>query len=307
MISTGYSISGAISDLKSQFTVDRAVVVIRKGTHNPAKIEIQPQDTIPTQSYSVFADASGNYNLQNIPQAGYYFVQSFSDFYVPSYFKQSGPSPVFWQQGDSVQINTALTNKNISMKRDSSIGGGIINGIVNTGTIIPDKRIVIYAKSTDYNIPFNYAIPIGGKTFTVNNLPYGSYQLIGQLIGYADATSGTVNITAIDTQVNDIALNFTTTGIHNNPIIPQTVELDQNYPNPFNPNTTIQFYLPRSSYITLKIFNYIGQEIETLVNRNYNEGRYTIYWNAKNLASGVYSYVLNYGGTAYSKKMILLK
>ena len=306
MISTNFSISGTISDVISNKTVNKAVVVIRHGTHTPGKLQ-QLLDTIPTQSYSVFADASGSYNFPNIPQPGYYFVQSFSDFYIPAYFNQSGPSPVFWQQADSVQINTTLTNKNISMQRDSSTGGGIISGTINTGNTIPDKRIIIYAKSVDYNQPFNYALPIQGNSFTVNNLPYGRYKLIGQIIGYPDATFDSLNITPIDTQLSGVILNFNTTGIQNNPVIPLTVELYQNYPNPFNPGTTIQFRLPHSSNITLKIYNFLGQEIETLVNGIYNEGNYLINWDAKNLASGVYFYVLNYNGAGYSKKMLLIK
>jgi hypothetical protein len=306
MISTNFSISGIISDVISNRTVNKAVVIIRQGIHTPGKIK-QSQDTIPTQSYSVFADASGSYNLTNIPQPGYYFVQSFSDFYIPAYFNQSGPSPVFWQQTDSVQINNALTNKNIAMQRDSSTGGGIISGTINIGSTIPDKKIIIYAKSIDYNQPFNYALPIQGNSFIVNNLPYGRYKLIGQLIGFPDAILDSLNITPINTQINGVILDFTTTGIQNNPVIPTTVELYQNYPNPFNPGTTIQFRLPHSSYITLKIYNFLGQEIEILAKGIYNEGNYLINWNGKNFASGVYFYVLKYNGLEFSKKMLLIK
>jgi Secretion system C-terminal sorting domain len=306
MISTNFSISGKISDVISNRTVDRAVVVIRHGIHTPGKIR-QSQDTIPTQSYSVFADASGSYNITNIPLPGYYFVQSFSDFYVPAYLNQSGPSPVFWQQADSIKIDNILNNKNISMQRDSSTGGGIISGTINIESTIPDKRIIIYAKSIDYNQPFNYALPIEGNSFTVNNLPYGKYILIGQVIGFPDAILDSLNITPFDTQISGVVLDFKITGIQNNPVIPTTVELYQNYPNPFNPGTTIQFKLPHSSYITLKIYNFLGQEIETLANGVYNEGNYLINWNAKNLASGVYFYVLNYNGKGFSKKMLLIK
>jgi len=306
MISTNFSISGKIIDVISNKTVDRAVVVIRHGIHTPGKIR-QSQDTIPTQSYAVFADASGSYNITNIPLSGYYFVQSFSDFYVPAYFNQSGPSPVFWQQTDSIQINAVLTNKNISMQRDSSTGGGIISGTINIENTIPDKKIIIYAKSIDYNQPFNYALSIVGNSFAINNLPYGRYKLIGQVIGFPDAILDSLNITPIDTQISGVVLDFKITGVQNNPVIPTTVELYQNYPNPFNPGTTIQFRLPRSSFITLKIYNFLGQEIETLANGVYNEGNYLINWNAKNLASGVYFYVLNYNGMGYSKKMLLIK
>jgi hypothetical protein len=306
MILTNNSISGTITDNISFQTVKRAVVIIRNGTHTPSKSS-HLLDTIPTQSYTVFTDAMGNYNIKNIPQAGYYYIQSFSDFYIPSYFNQSGTSPVFWQQADSVQINTALTNKNIAMQRDSSTGGGIITGTINIGSTLPDKKIIVYAKSLDYNQPFNYALPIQGNAFTVNNLPYGRYRLIGQLIGFSDAFVDSLNITPADTQITGVTLFFSTTGIQNKPNIPTTAELYQNYPNPFNPSTTIQFRLPHSSNISLRIYNFIGQEIETLANGFYNEGNYLINWKAKNLASGVYFYILNYNGTVYSKKMLLIK
>jgi hypothetical protein len=193
------------------------------------------------------------------------------------------------------------------MERDSSTGGGSISGIINIGGNIPDKKIIIYAKSLDYNLPFNYALPLQGNSFTVNNLPYGRYRLIGQLIGFPDAYVDSLNITPADTQISGITIDFTTAGIINNPGIPTTAVLYQNYPNPFNPSTVIQFRLPHSSNITLKIYNFIGQEIETLTNGYYNEGNYIVSWNAKNFASGVYFYVLNYNGAAYSKKMLLIK
>ena len=306
MIPSSYSITGKIADIISNRTVDKAVVVIRHGTHTPGKIN-KPQDTIPTQSYSVFTDSYGGYNIQNIPLPGFYFVQSFSDFFIPAYFNQSGTSPVFWQQADSIEINTALSNKNISMQRDSSTGGGIITGTITANNTLTDKKIIIYAKSIDYNQPFNYALPIQGNTFTVNNLPYGRYKLIGQIIGFQDAIVDSLNITPIDTELSGVTLNFNLTGIQTSPNIPTTAELYQNYPNPFNPATTIQFRLPHSSYISLKIYNLIGQEIETLVNGFYSVGNYLINWNAKNFTSGVYFYVLNYNGARYSKKMLLIK
>jgi hypothetical protein len=306
MIQSNFAISGKISDFISNQAVKKAVVVIRVGTHTPAKSS-QLLDTIPTQSYTVFTDANGNYNLTNIPQSGYYFLQSFSDFYIPAYYNNSGPSPVFWQQADSIKIDNIINNKNISMLRDSSTGGGIITGNITIGGNIPDKKIIVYAKSIDYNQPFNYALPIQGNSFTVNNLPYGRYRLIGQLIGFQDAYIDSLNITPINTQITGLTLNFKTTGIQNTPGIPTTAELYQNYPNPFNPSTNIQFRLPYSSVITLKIYNLIGQEIETLANGYYNGGEYIINWNAKNYSSGVYFYMLHYDGATYSKKMLLIK
>ncbi|MDR3667096.1 MAG: T9SS type A sorting domain-containing protein [Ignavibacteriaceae bacterium] len=306
MISTGFSISGNINDIISNQRVTKAVVVIRVGTHTPGKLSIL-QDSIPTKSYTVFTDANGNYNLVNIPQPGYYYLQAFSDFYVPSYYSNSGPSPAFWQQADSIQIDNIINNKNISMQRDSSTGGGIISGTIKIGSNILDNKIIVYANSLDYNQPFNYTLPLQGNSFTLNNLPYGRYRLIGQLIGYPDAYADSLNITPIDTMISGITLNFATTGIQNEPNIPTTAELLQNYPNPFNPSTTIQFRLTHSANISLKVYNFLGQEIETLANGYYKEGDYLINWDAKKLASGVYFYVLHFDDAVYTKKMTLIK
>ena len=74
-----------------------------------------------------------------------------------------------------------------------------------------------------------------------------------------------------------------------------TFKLSQNYPNPFNPSTTIEFSLPRPGYVTLKVFNILGEAIAALVNGELNVGTYTTQWNASGVASGIYSYRLQAG------------
>ncbi|MGI0009983.1 MAG: T9SS type A sorting domain-containing protein, partial [Nitrosopumilaceae archaeon] len=68
---------------------------------------------------------------------------------------------------------------------------------------------------------------------------------------------------------------------------PTSFSLEQNYPNPFNPGTTIQFSLPRSGYVTLKVYNTLGAEVATLVAENLSAGRHAVEWNANGLAGGV--------------------
>lgn len=89
--------------------------------------------------------------------------------------------------------------------------------------------------------------------------------------------------------------------------IPSEYQLSQNYPNPFNPSTAINFSIPNSEFVTLKIFNILGSEIATLVNENLSAGSYRINFDAQNLASGVYFYELNTGDFTEIKKMNLLK
>jgi CubicO group peptidase (beta-lactamase class C family) len=88
---------------------------------------------------------------------------------------------------------------------------------------------------------------------------------------------------------------------------PIEFSLNQNFPNPFNPATTIIYQLPYFSNITLKIFNTLGEEIETLVNEYKTAGRYQTEFNATNLPSGVYFYQLRAGSFVQTKKMLLLK
>jgi hypothetical protein len=88
---------------------------------------------------------------------------------------------------------------------------------------------------------------------------------------------------------------------------PNEYLLFQNYPNPFNPITTISFSIPVASFVSLKVFNSLGQEIEILISKELNEGNYKYDWNAKDLTSGTYFYKLQAGDFIETKKMILIK
>jgi len=85
------------------------------------------------------------------------------------------------------------------------------------------------------------------------------------------------------------------------------LNLSTNYPNPFNPTTTIQFDLPRTSEVTLKVFNILGEEVATLVSDRLSAGSYSYEWNASNIASGVYLCRLETKGYVETKKMILMR
>jgi hypothetical protein len=100
----------------------------------------------------------------------------------------------------------------------------------------------------------------------------------------------------------------TVTSLESNyPKIPKSVSLYQNYPNPFNPSTTIEFNLPKSEFVELKVFNILGKEVLTLVSNKLNQGNHTYTFDGKNLASGIYYYQLVAGDYREVKKMILLK
>jgi hypothetical protein len=90
-------------------------------------------------------------------------------------------------------------------------------------------------------------------------------------------------------------------------IIPTQFNLSQNYPNPFNPNTIISFSVPQSDLVNLTVYNLLGQTVATLVNERLEPGNYKIDFNAQNLVSGAYFYVIEAGSFRSVKKMTLLK
>ncbi|MDP4195192.1 MAG: T9SS type A sorting domain-containing protein [Bacteroidota bacterium] len=89
--------------------------------------------------------------------------------------------------------------------------------------------------------------------------------------------------------------------------LPVSYNLLQNYPNPFNPTTTIEYSIPQSGMVSLRIYNLLGQEVAQLVNQFQQSGSYKASFNANSLPSGVYLYKLNSGSYNSVKKMLLLK
>lgn len=116
--------------------------------------------------------------------------------------------------------------------------------------------------------------------------------------------------------LTSISLDSVYTGVKAKPltvIMPDDYKLEQNYPNPFNPVTNISFTLPLTKTISLKIYNSLGQEIRTLINKQeYLEGSHTVQWDGTDdegnpVASGVYVYKLIFGNFSQSKRMTLVR
>jgi len=93
----------------------------------------------------------------------------------------------------------------------------------------------------------------------------------------------------------------------NKPDAPSEFNLEQNYPNPFNPSTKIKFILPEENFVSLKIFDVLGNEITTLVNETKPAGEYVVDFNAADLVSGIYFYSIQAGSFLQTKKLMILK
>ncbi|HCV43382.1 MAG TPA: hypothetical protein DGH68_07845 [Bacteroidetes bacterium] len=87
----------------------------------------------------------------------------------------------------------------------------------------------------------------------------------------------------------------------------QCFTLYQNYPNPFNPTTSITYSLPKHAHVDLKVYDLLGQEAATLVNREVLAGTHSVGWDASGAPSGVYFYRITVSGNSITNKMLLLK
>lgn len=128
------------------------------------------------------------------------------------------------------------------------------------------------------------------------------------------AKNSKISLELVDGEIVDAKGNisksnlFIAEGVYS---VPAEFSLSQNYPNPFNPVTTINYEIPVSGYVTLEVYNIVGQEVARVINGVQEAGSYRAEWNASNMASGVYIYKLSVTGAEKEfssiKRMILMK
>ena len=145
-----------------------------------------------------------------------------------------------------------------------------------------------------------------GSSFSIKgSSPNGSLRkmkIINNKVGFILGDSGDFLVT------DDI--QYYTTGLNeHDKSVPTEYSLQQNYPNPFNPSTKISYQIPQAGFVTLKIYDLIGREVETLVNEFQQAGEYNSQFQILNsqLSSGVYFCTLKAGSFVQTKKMVFLK
>jgi hypothetical protein len=233
------------------------------------------------------------------------------DSFVPTYY----PSSISWASAVRIYPNTNLNNINIhviSVIRQvgvNHIGGHVYLNIAppfNQPGFPFSRDAIVYAKQG--NIYRRFAITDSTQRFVLDSLVPGTYDLTVDRIGYTSSTR-TVNLSASNVDTINIYLDtMTIFGIQKiGTKVPAEFSLYQNYPNPFNPSTVIRFDLNTKSMVTLKIYNELGQLIETLVNEQLTPGEYRVTFNSSNRSSGIYFYMLNTSNYSETKKMVLVK
>ncbi len=144
-----------------------------------------------------------------------------------------------------------------------------------------------------------------GKTFRAESLPIEGND---KLIQLAARKEGQRAIAFALTEGGQLFVQITDLESGRPPSSERPIlELFQNYPNPFNPITAIEYRIFETGFVSLKVYDALGREVETLVSALQDAGRYRVEYNASRLASGIYFYRLQVGRTSATKKMILIK
>jgi hypothetical protein len=163
------------------------------------------------------------------------------------------------------------------------------------------KRFVLQWKVNAYTVipllTLSDTIWIAQGNWIVQDIIPGQYVDNLNLLGIEP-----FSILGLETKLTDEIVSIESDGL-----IANTFILEQNYPNPFNPSTKIEFSIQDFGFVSLKVYDILGNEVATLVNSEKPAGVYELEWNAGNVPSGVYFYQLKTEDFVETKKMILMK
>jgi Secretion system C-terminal sorting domain len=221
-----------------------------------------------------------------------YFI--FSGFNWPFQRIDSSSMNVYsYQNGEDVLLDSLLGNS-----------GDLFNGKRNPESIYP--AVIFKTTRTIFNETKNAKVILNG----VNNFGPYSYSLV-EGFGLTDISNCLDFGESYELKgciIKGVVYGDTTTGIRQiSSTIPEKFSLEQNYPNPFNPKTIINYELPITNYVSLKVYDVLGKEVAALVSQKQNAGSYEVEFNGENFSSGIYFYKLEAGNFIETKRMILLK
>jgi len=198
---------------------------------------------------------------------------------------------------------------------EHKIKGWLFPDTVNQSPRCPEDSTIFYPYSNYYrfyHFPSADTFDIRGDTLLLTNVATDCFD-----IGYTVRLRITINdgllqrsnslFNFFDWSYSDVFNKEEVSGLNIVNQIPEQFLLYQNYPNPFNPITTIKYSIPKTSNISLVVYDVLGREITTLVNEEKLSGNYTVQFNGSNFSSGVYFYVMRADNFIDTKKFILLK
>lgn len=281
------------------------------GGEVPARIILFPRPKGDGERPAVFVhtDSSGNYELNDLPPDTYQVLAVPYSDYGSAYYTAGGTGTTSWVDADTVVVNGAPVNVNITLPRLAGTGLTRIAGRVLAADRTALGGVRVIARLADGRIG-GYGLTDPGGHYDIDALPAGTVTLLVDRFRFDLVQSPVVvpqNAYMID-NVDFILTGSFPTGFGEQPAVPDATRLYTNYPNPFNPVTTIRFDLARSADITLTVHDLLGREVARLAQGLHGAGSYTVAFDASGLSSGVYYYVLRPQGMGtQTGRMVLVK
>ena len=237
------------------------------------------------------------------------------DQHLPnSGLERTAPKPILWEYYDQPNrkdlFNTIASLIKIRKENKAFRNPQYVQMRVGQGQY--DRRINIYDDIMNVTIIGNFNV----TELSINP----SFQHTGEWYDYF--SRDTLFVTNIQEPISlapgefriytDVKLGAPVSVAAEPKMFSNTFELNQNYPNPFNPYTVIKYSLPHENNVMLKIYNVMGQEVKTLINKKQYAGRYSIEWDGTNdsgelVSSGLYFYEIRTGQFTQMKKMLLIR
>ncbi|MBE0551337.1 MAG: DUF4397 domain-containing protein [Ignavibacterium sp.] len=269
--------------------------------NDAAYSDITPYFTVP----------AGNYTLDLYLADGTTLVASFiaplaglgggaasvfaSGFLNPSANQNGAPFGLFaaLADGSVIELPAGVVPVELS-SFSANVNGTDVNLTWSTATETNNNGFEIQRKSGEEFVTIGFVRGNGTTTeiqnysYTDSKLPVGSYSYRLKQVDF-DGSFEYSSVVNVDLTA------------------PTVFALEQNYPNPFNPSTVISYSVPQSSFVTLKVYDIIGNEVATLVNQTQSAGKYDIRFDASSLSNGVYMYSIKTDNFTSTKKMILMK
>jgi hypothetical protein len=264
---------------------------------------------------STISDVNGYYAFDNLPVSDTYTILAvpLERNMAPTFFAPSGGSS-FADLSEAVSPNGTV--QGIDMNLDAMNAGGIgtFFGQVLLRTQTGSEPLpgsLVLALDAERNI-VGYAVSDSTGWYSITGLPKNSYTLMAQHYSRGDGQTAPIELDYTyfnpftSVKHADIVIDAGTLAVDPG-AAPTAVTLSQNYPNPFNPTTSISFSLPQRAEATLRVLNAVGTAIATPHSGMTDAGTHTVSFDASGLATGIYYYQLQCGGTVLTRSMMVLK